>query len=200
MYDEDQAWLQTDIKHLWMLDKLLLSRHLNYVCGPVGLDVPKPGVYIVRPCVNIMGLGLEAHKTWIEKETDTLPIGHFWCEWFEGKHVSVDYDNFEPILTVQGHKEKGTLTKWSLWNKIDHIHPFPDSIRNILKKNGATSIPRYINIEFIGDKVIEIHFRRNPDFQWGNIKFIPIFEDDVPKGHRLISCPDKNGRVAAIID
>ena len=50
------------------LDKLILSRKLKYNCGPVGLDVPN-GWYIVRPCVNMLGLGLGAQKVWLEKET-----------------------------------------------------------------------------------------------------------------------------------
>ena len=54
--------------HIWILDKLILSRKLKYNCGPVGLDVPR-GWYIVRPCVNMLGLGLGAQKVWLEKET-----------------------------------------------------------------------------------------------------------------------------------
>ena len=88
--DEQDVWNTVDPKHLWALDKLILSKHFGYVCGPVGVDVPKPGWYIVRPCVNAIGLGLGAQKLWIDKSTDDLPGGHFWCEWFEGRHLSVD--------------------------------------------------------------------------------------------------------------
>ncbi len=65
---EDLFWLSTDPDHLWVMDKLILARKLSYVCGPVGQDVPTPGYYIVRPCVNMLGLGLEAKKYWIEDE------------------------------------------------------------------------------------------------------------------------------------
>ena len=36
------------------------------------MDVPKPDWYIVRPCINAMGLGLGAEKVWLEKDTEHL--------------------------------------------------------------------------------------------------------------------------------
>ena len=52
---EDEAWLNCHNEDLWIFDKLILAKKLGYVCGPIGVDVPEPGYYIVRPCVNIMG-------------------------------------------------------------------------------------------------------------------------------------------------
>ena len=89
--EEDLVWKNAPVEKLWLLDKLLLSKAMGYVCGPTGIDVPKPGYYIVRPCVNALGLGLGAEKVWLEKNTMHLPYGYFWCEWFEGRHFSVDY-------------------------------------------------------------------------------------------------------------
>jgi len=66
---EDLVWKTADPDDLWVMDKLILSRKLGYNCGPVGLDVPTPGYYIVRPCVNMLGLGLGAQKVWLECET-----------------------------------------------------------------------------------------------------------------------------------
>ena len=88
---EDDVWKRINPNNIWPLDKLILSRKLGYMCGPVGLRVPKPGWYIVRPCVNMMGLGLGAQKVWLEKTTHHLPVGHFWCEFFTGRHISLDY-------------------------------------------------------------------------------------------------------------
>ena len=75
---EDRVWKDIDPNHIWVMDKLILARKLGYACGPVGLDVPKPGWYIVRPCVNMQGMGLGAQKVWIEDLTIHLPIGYFW--------------------------------------------------------------------------------------------------------------------------
>ena len=34
------------------------------------------------------------------------------------------------------------------------------------------------NCEFIGDKLIEIHLRGNPDFRYNNDSVIPVWEGD----------------------
>ena len=46
--DED-AWLSCHPEDRWLFDKLLLSSHLGYLCGPCGVGVPRDGEYIVRP-------------------------------------------------------------------------------------------------------------------------------------------------------
>jgi hypothetical protein len=51
----------------------------------------------------------------------------------------------------------------------------------------------YINIEFIGGKVIEVHLRHNPDFSYGNDVMIPVWEDqevNIPSGFRFIEGRD----------
>ena len=83
------------------------------------MDVPEPGWYITRPAVNAMGLGLGAEKVYLEELTTHLPLGHFWCEWFDGRHFSVDYTNQQISLIVEGIKPKDTLIKWSSWKKVD---------------------------------------------------------------------------------
>lgn len=40
-------WKSIHVKDLWIYNKLILSQTLGYVCGPTGVDVPKPGFYIV---------------------------------------------------------------------------------------------------------------------------------------------------------
>jgi hypothetical protein len=89
--EEDRVWKSMSPDDMWLMDKLILSKKLGYTCGPVGIDVPKSNWYVVRPCINPMGLGLGTQKVWIENDTTHLPVGHFWCEWFEGEHYSVDF-------------------------------------------------------------------------------------------------------------
>ena len=201
-YCEDTVWEKIHPEHLWAMDKLIIARKMGYVAGPVGQDVPKPGWYIVRPCVNMIGLGLGAKKVWIEKQTNKLTPGHFWCEWFEGRHLSVDYHKGEIDLVVEGMKSKGDdLTRWDEWRVVDDEIPFPTILDTLY------SVP-WINCEFIDGKLIEVHFRRNPDFQWGNSVFIPLWEEETKNpilklhldGHKYIPCPEYNGRVGAYID
>lgn len=181
---------------LWLYDKLILSKKLGYVCGPVGSDVPKPDYYIVRPVVNFLGLGMSASFQWIDSSTDHLTPGHFWCEIFEGPHYSIDYKNRECKLVVEGIKSKDTLQKWDRWIKRDLDIPIP------LFLNYYSVAYPWLNVEMIGDKIIEVHLRYNPDFQFNNTEFIPVWEEEditPPEGYRYIPYPDIHGRIGGFI-
>ena len=197
---EDYVWSNINSDHIWVMDKLILSRKLGYICGPTGLDVPKPGYYIVRPCVNMLGLGLGTQKVWLDYETMHLPVGHFWCEFFEGDHVSVDYlpTYGTKVNTILGSKEDNTFTKWDKWTKIENSsrQQIPDILfPTILSYNR-------INLEFIDNKLIEVHLRRNEDFDGGITEFIPVWEgqDTIPPpGYSYRDYPDVHGRIGAFI-
>ena len=193
--EEDFVWQRTDPDKLWVFDKLILSRKLGYICGPTGIDVPYPNYYIIRPCVNALGLGLGASKKWLENGTIHLPIGFFWCEFFNGRHISVDYKYGEQILAVEGFKSNDTFTQWKLWKRVDDILPFPDILKDFTDEE-------YINCEFIGDKLIEVHFRRNEDFDKAVDEFIPVWKGDSttpPEGYEYIDYPDLHGRIGAFV-
>jgi hypothetical protein len=194
--DEDRVWQTIDPDDIWVLDKLILSRKMFYNCGPVGLDVPRPGFYIVRPCVNMLGLGLGAQQTWIEKNTCDLPVGHFWCEWFEGRHLSIDYHWGKQKLAVEGHKPDNTFTKWNHWVRVADRIKLP----NILKI--FTDKYEWINCEYIGGKLIEVHFRRNEDFKGNITHFIPVWQGETinaPDGYTYREYPDVHGRIGAYV-
>ena len=99
--EDDDAWMECNDDDLWVFDKCILSRKLKYNCGPVDVDVPESNFYVVRPCVNLAGMGRGAQIRYLEKETTHLPPGHFWCEIFEGRHISVDFKlNNKGIMVV----------------------------------------------------------------------------------------------------
>jgi hypothetical protein len=194
--DEDRVWKTIDPDDIWVMDKLILSRKLGYRCGPTGLDVPKPDWYIVRPCVNMLGLGLGAERVWIEEETMHLPLGYFWCEWFSGRHLSIDYYWGEQVLAVEGHKPPDTFTRWKHWAKVQDKIVLPDIIKDFGKRY------QWINCEFIGDKLIEVHFRHNEDFEDGIDHFIPVWEGEStipPEGYKYKDYPDVHGRIGAFV-
>jgi len=171
--EDDVAWFECDLDDLWIFDKLILSRKLGYSCGPVDSWVPKPDWYIVRPISNFAGMGRDAIREFIRRETTYLPAGHFWCEEFKGRHLSVDYIDKEQVLATEGFKdnEDGPLFMWSKWKKIKEHVPYP-KIVDTLKGDY-----RYINCEFIGDKLIEVHLRLNTDMGDYN-EIIPMWESD----------------------
>lgn len=186
---EEDAWINCKLNDLWLFDKLILSRKLGYVCGPAGIPVPKPGNYIVRPVTNIIGMGYGASFKHIENDTTHLPPGSFWCEVFEGRHISVDYHYGVPVLAVEGFRNPGDpLWKFSKWQKC------ADTLFMPLELSVLRSF-EYANIEFIGNKVIEVHMRGNPDFVHGNNIAIPVWNNDdidqpVTDELRYIDAPD----------
>jgi len=163
-----QEWNRILPEHLWIYNKLFLSQRLGYTCGPMGLEVPKPGFYIVRPCMNLMGMGRYSRIEWIEDNTEHLHPAEFWCEVFEGDHLSVDYEYHEDRTgcypeyamdhSVDFHvKRQRRALKHSdgVWRETDIKVPYPNILTTIgLYRYG------WINCEFIGDKLIEVHFRR----------------------------------------
>lgn len=195
MTAEDKVWETINPDHIWAMDKLILSRKLGYVCGPVGQNVPTPDYYIVRPCVNMIGLGLGTQIVYIENETNHLPLGHFWCEIFTGPHLSIDYNYGEPSLSVKGIKPEDTFTRWSEWIKTDTYFPFPTILKDFKEYE-------WINCEFIGGHLIEVHFRHNQDFDNGIEHFIPVWEGEStepPPSYKYIEYPDVHGRIGAFI-
>lgn len=140
-----------------------------------GTAVPKSDFYIVRPSINFLGMGISSRIEWIEKYTDMYHPGEFWCEIFKGEHLSVDFQNEKSKLVIKGTKsDDSPLYKWE---KIDRKVKFP----KILKKLKGDY--EWINCEFIDGHLIEVHFRRNPDFKYGNSIAIPVWENEEVKEH-----------------
>lgn|SRR6056297_1746009 len=198
---EQMAWINTDPDDLWVMDKLILGRKLGHVCGPIGQDVPKKGYYCVRPPVNAMGFGFETEKLYLIGSTDHLRPGLFWNEWYEGRHISVDYINGEQVLAVEGFRREKNFTIWEKWIKVDVELPIPEPLKDVASRY------RKMNIEFIGGRPIEVHFRSNQDFQWGNSEFIPFFTNPYSfesemyenQGYTWVRYPGDNGRLGAFI-
>lgn len=193
---EEEVWEFVSPNDIWVLDKLILSRKLGYICGPVGTNVPRSGQYIVRPCVNALGLGLGSSYKFIQKSTDYLPYGFFWCEVFEGRHLSVDFKYGKQSTTVEGFKDEWSLTRWNKWKRVDDVIQLPEILHSFRYKYDV------INCEFIGNKLIEVHFRHNMDFDYDNDEFIPVWDDQSvipPSGYRYIEYPDIHGRIGAFV-
>jgi len=174
--DVNEEWNQINPKDIWAYNKLSLSRILEYNCGPAGTTVPKSDFYIVRPCINLMGMGRFARKEWIEDKTEHFHPSEFWCEIFQGPHLSVDYHEKKSNLVVLGEKNADDpYYKWRKWSKIEVEVDFP-SILNDLVGNYE-----WINCEFIGNKLIEVQFRQNPDFRYNNSVAIPVWDEKINK-------------------
>jgi hypothetical protein len=183
--DVDDEWNHIHPLDLWVYNKLFLSRVLGYTCGPAGSTVPKPDFYIVRPSFNLLGMGRFARKEWIENSTEHLHPAEFWCEIFNDEHLSVDFCHQKAELVVLGTKEDSDpYYKWKKWEKIDRIIDFPEILKNLKGEYD------WINCEFIDGKLIEVHFRQNPDFRYGNSVAIPVWDDEKEKNMKFIEDSD----------
>ncbi len=171
--DPVDEWNHIHTADLWVYNKLFLSRSLGHLCGPVGTSVPTPGHYIVRPSINLLGMGRFSRIEYIEKYTDHFHPSEFWCEIFEGDHISVDFHNKTSDLVVLGERDRtNPLYKWKKWTKIERKIEFPQILERL------EGDYEWINCEFIGNNLIEVHFRRNPDFRYGNTVAIPVWKDE----------------------
>lgn len=198
MISEKEVWDTIDPDDIWLMDKLILSRKLGYICGPVGTNVPAPGWYVVRPCVNMKGLGLGTSLQWLDGTTDHLPHGYFWCELYEGRHLSIDYYHDRQVLAVEGFKDQNDFIHWNKWVKVEDKIKLPYFLQGVAYKY------KFINCEFIDDKLIEVHFRHNPDFRHGGItEYIPVFSREHPdlssEGYTWVDDREIHGRLGAWI-
>jgi len=169
----NKEWSIINPKDLWVYNKLQLSKSLGYNCGPCGVDVLESNYYIIRPAINFCGMGRFSRIEWLENSTDDLHPGEFWCEVFQGEHLSVDFIDKKPLLVVKGYKNpKNPSYKWNCWQKVDKEITFPEILNELVGDYEC------INCEFIDGKLIEVQFRRNLDFRWGNSIAIPVWSDD----------------------
>ena len=174
--DVNEEWNQINPKDIWAYNKLSLSRILEYQCGPTGTTVPKSDFYIVRPCINLLGMGRLSRKEWIEDKTNHFHPSEFWCEIFQGPHLSVDFYEKKSKLVVLGEKNADDpLYKWRKWTRIDVEVDFPSILCDLVGNY------EWINCEFIGNHLIEVQFRQNPDFRYGNTVAIPVWKGDRPQ-------------------
>jgi hypothetical protein len=173
MIDDAQAYLDyAKIRHLY--NKLWLSEELGYYCGPAGLAPDRSGFYIVRPIMNLRGMSAGTHKLWLDAgDTRKVPPGYFWCEFFEGRHLSVTYEKVNSDYSIkhcyEGFKDENG--KFIQWKKVSDELDLPKKIKKELCKQ-----VKICNAEFIGGKLIEIHLRGTPDPE--SEELFPVWKDN----------------------
>jgi len=180
-YDSD-AWIAYP-EHRWVFNKLALALRLNYIAGPAGIAIPYEGDYIVRPTYNLSGMGVGARRMRLESgDNYSVRPGEFWCEFFEGPHITVDYawqgNMLVPVFAAQGEVDDVELFRFTKWQRIvpPQLH-IPGWIQEF------ENVPR-INIEFIDGHIIEIHLRPGIDFPGDATEIVPIWSDSTKDEHQ----------------
>ncbi len=177
-YDCD-AWSRYP-HHRWLFNKLDLSLKLGYNAGPGGTSVPVNGDYIVRPIMNLSGMGVGAKRVHLSRDDyKTVPPGYFWCEYFQGPHMTIDYEwqlvdgqtILRPIFAAQGYRTDKELYRFNAWKqKTPPLYHLPYWIQEL------SNVPRF-NVEFINGQITEIHLRTNPNFPPNSTDIIPRWSD-----------------------
>lgn len=188
MIDEDvEAWQNYPQYRKWF-NKLYVADILGYVCGPAGIPVPKTNEYVVRPIYNLGGMGVGASiKILKPKDIDQVPPGYFWVEVFKGIHYSIDYvkedGEFKQLNCYIGTNTPDNLSLFSSWKKSNHQYSLPAKLKQI-------NVPR-LNIEVIGNKIIEVHLRNGFDHMMEYDEILPVFEGDstIKEGYTYVEGP-----------
>ena len=159
------------VDDLWCVDKLILAKKLGYLCGPAGIAPTIAGEYVVRPVVNIRMMSAGATVQYLD--SDSIADGYFWCELFTGRHMSFDYNWGKQVLAVEGFRNDPTrLDRFSHWTKIDDMFTLPIILQTVADRY------EWFNVEVIGGRVIEVHFRYNDDFANHDANtIIPVWRD-----------------------
>jgi len=171
--DDAEAWIAFPQYHHTIFNKLWLAETMGYNCGPAGLPIPANGMYVIRPIYNLDGMSKDSYISFFCAGSDNLHPGTFWCECFEGPHVSVDYQvnwyTRKPSClwseVVMGVKAEGSTRKFTRWLKkpsdsFVYGTSLPPKLIPHLEDFGGV-----FNIEYIGENPIEIHLRGSQDFK-----------------------------------
>jgi hypothetical protein len=109
----------------------------------------------------------------IDAGRDIIPDGYFWCEVFRGRHLTFDYYRGVQVLAVEGFKDNNRTDRFASWKKTNDVFKLPDILLAVAIKY------EWMNIEVIGDKIIEVHLRYNDDFIGHNSEeIIPIWKEN----------------------
>jgi hypothetical protein len=155
-------------------NKLWLAETMRYDCGPASIAPTRTGWYVVRPMMNLSGMGAGAKKTWIEAGDATkVPLGYFWCEWFDGRQYSLTYewreDRWEALSSWEGIKDDKNLSKFHKWERSEFMPEIGEIFHEM-------AIVGKINIEFIENNPIEVHLRTSPNPDYDTL--IPIWNEE----------------------
>ena len=180
------AW-STYPEHRWVYNRLEIALFQNIECAPMPI-LPNKYPIIIKPIINMYGMGLNVLK--INNEEEFFNQWHnnnFWMEFLEGDHLSFDIilNNGQILYNscFKGHKNEDFVGKFDYWESLDiDNNNLPKIIYKLIDEH-FKNFYGCLNVEIIGDKIIECHLRM------GDIDKFPILE--ILKG--IIKVYEKDG-------
>ena len=167
-YDfEWSLYHKTPIEDRWIFNKLILAERLGYDCGPVGTLPKGRGLWCVRPIMNVEGMGsggfykfdtrLPFQQDIRKDRVANANPGYFWCEWFNGLHTYTSYFDDVPRFNASAPGVENP-TEGARWDMTE------DSALNdaTVLPSLLQGISKYLYVEAIGGKIIEVAPRHSP--------------------------------------
>lgn len=170
-----EAYENCPPEYRWAFNKLEVCNRMGYYANPSEIPVSKTALYCVKPIINLNGMGKGSTQVLLQSGESYDKPGYFYMDWFNGKHLSVDYNNKGEVLSVyEGiQHDVSKLWKWDMWiRRSETIAPaFPKELEELF------DVSDYFNIEWIDGKLIEIHLRQTDAVERLFDIYIPQFQD-----------------------
>ena len=139
-------------------NKLQIANEQNLRCNICPI-IPDEYPVVLRPIYNLFGMGLDSMKIRNEKEfLKNSKNGYFWTQFLTGEHISWDLIIREGLIIyhVSFHGHKKTFGTFNYWEQI--YREIPKNVRMLVNKY-FKNYTGNVNMETIGNKVIEVHLR-----------------------------------------
>jgi hypothetical protein len=178
-------------------DRLELARRMGYPCGDHAERPERPGAWFSKPVSNPAGMGIGARSNaYAEAAGWQHPLreGDMWMPAFRGLHVSVDFrrhrGGWRQALTVRCDYDtaRGRPRRWCIEARTFDV---PGPLRDIDAE--------WLNVEFVGGRVIEAHARRNADFDQapaGATRAVVVWADQPRPATMAEDFDDADGQLA----
>lgn len=155
--DYDAYKYYINFRHLYNKKWIANSQNIKNGLSNYNISLV-PDKIIVRPIINLSGMGKGAYFTTRDKITD-IPDKSFWCDILIGDHISADifYNSFgiQGYVVFKGIPDDGF--KFEHWEYLPG-YKLANNITNWIEKH-LMGFKGVFNLEIIGDNIIECHLR-----------------------------------------
>lgn len=159
-YDERAVLVYQDLSYIY--DKLWVARNLtDYEVFNLSTDRPKEYPVFVRPRVNLYGMGVNANL--IHNESNLPGSGYIAQPVIKGTHYSIDLIVIDNVV-YDYFAFKSTKNKEGSFICFESVQ-VPKIVKKIEKRLQSIKLKNIlINVECIGEFIIEIHLRPSLQF------------------------------------
>lgn len=156
-------------RYKWVYNKLTVAESQGLACGPHGIDPPAFPVFS-KPIYNMRGMGAGSRVIRSMKEYKRAQRpGHMWMALLQGEHVSTDVAIVDGTARWLRHSRGIAIGDGMFDHWIVEAARRP-SLERYIEQWIAANLLGYtgmINIETIGERIIEIHLRFSD--QWPDL-------------------------------